>query len=266
MSDKPDKDQKTEKPTPRRKKEARQQGQIAKSPDLSSWVILIGATYLMPSTAARVTESIEEVMRRFQDDRAATPIPRPPSRRWASACPARSPPSLPLLGLRRRPRPGDHAGPGGVRLHRQGRSAPKAERVNPMAGLKKLFSAKSLWETGKAAAKLARDRRRRRARGDGPGRATGGRPAVRAVGGPGHVGERIVSLVRTVAVIALIIAFADYAYQRRQIEQGDDDDQGRDKQELKNSEGDPMVKGKIRPCNERPPATGCWPPSPTPTS
>ena len=244
MSDKPDKDQKTEKPTPRRKKEARQQGQIAKSPDLSSWVILIGATYLIPSTAAKVTESVEEVMRRFQEI-ALDPDPRAAVEILGIGLSGAFFAVLPLLGFA--------AVLGIVTTLAQvgfvftGKAiTPKAERINPLSGFKKLFSAKSLWETGKAAAKVAVI-------------AIVAVPSVmglaqQLVGGPqfelsvalAMIGEHITSLVRTVAGMALIIAFADYAYQRRQVSKAMMMTKTELKQELKNSEGDAMVKGKIR--------------------
>jgi flagellar biosynthetic protein FlhB len=55
-----------------------------------------------------------------------------------------------------------------------------------------------------------------------------------------------VALVRLVSSIALIIAAADYLYQRRSISKQLMMTKAELKQEMKNSEGDPMVKGKIR--------------------
>ena len=44
----PDKSQKTEAPTQRRLKEARDKGQVAKSPDLSAWAGMLGAVDAAP--------------------------------------------------------------------------------------------------------------------------------------------------------------------------------------------------------------------------
>jgi flagellar biosynthetic protein FlhB len=153
VSDKPDKDQKTEKPTPKRKKEARQQGQIAKSPDVAGWVIIIGATYLVPTTASRVLESMREVMHRFGDI-ALDPDPRAAVDVLGIGLTGSLTALLPLLGF--------CAALGLVTTLAQvgfvfsaKPLAPKAERLNPLAGIKKMFSGKAVWETVKAAAKFA---------------------------------------------------------------------------------------------------------------
>jgi flagellar biosynthesis protein FlhB len=244
MSDKPDKDQKTEKPTPKRKKDARKQGQIAKSPDIAGWVIILASSYLMPATFERVTASLEEVMRRFTDI-AVNPDPKAAVEALGIGLTGAFNALIPLLGF--------SAIIGLVTTLAQvgfvfsGKTiTPKAERLNPIAGIKKMFSVKALWETGKAAAKFSVI-------------AAVAVPGViglaqQLVGGPqfemsvalAMVGEHMVSLVRTIAGLALIIAFADYAYQRRSISKSLMMTKTELKQELKNSEGDPMVKGKIR--------------------
>jgi flagellar biosynthesis protein FlhB len=244
VSEKPDKDQKTEKPTPKRKKDARQQGQIAKSPDIASWVVILAASFLLPNTMARVTESVEEVMRRFEDI-AVRPDPRAAVEALGIGLTGAFTAVIPLLAF---------AAITGlvVTLAQVGfvftgkAMAPKAERLNPISGLKKMFSAKALWETGKAAAKFAVI-----AAVSVPG-VIG--LAQQLVGGPqfsmsvalSMVAEHLVALVRTIAGLALIIAFADYAYQRRTINKSMMMTKTEMKQELKNSEGDAMVKGKIR--------------------
>jgi flagellar biosynthesis protein FlhB len=244
MADKPDKDQKTEKPTPKRKKEARQQGQIAKSPDIAGWVILLAATFLLPTTAQRVIESVEEIMRRFTDI-AVRPDPRAAVEVLGIGLSGAFYAILPLLGF--------CAIIGLVTTLAQvgfvfsGKPLkPKAERLNPLAGIKRMVSAKALWETGKAAAKLAVI----------AGAAIPGviGLAEQLVGGPqfemsvalAMIGEQLVSLVRTVAGLALLLAFADYAYQRRTINKSLMMTKAEMKQEFKNNEGDPLVKGKMR--------------------
>ena len=47
MAEKPS-GQRTEKPTPKRLREARRKGQIPRSPDLVGWVGLLAATYVIP--------------------------------------------------------------------------------------------------------------------------------------------------------------------------------------------------------------------------
>ena len=54
----PDKSQKTEAPTPRRLKEAREKGQVAKSADLSAWAGMLGAVVLLQVTVSRAATSL----------------------------------------------------------------------------------------------------------------------------------------------------------------------------------------------------------------
>src|SRR5438270_13944426 len=47
------KHEKTEAPTPKRKREARQKGQVARSPELVAWGSILAATVLAKSTVSR---------------------------------------------------------------------------------------------------------------------------------------------------------------------------------------------------------------------
>jgi flagellar biosynthetic protein FlhB len=244
VSGKADKDQKTEKPTPQRKKEARQKGQIARSPDLAGWVIIIGATYLVPNTAARVFESMQEVMRRYADI-ARNPDPRQAAEALGLGLSGSLVAVLPMLATA--------AALGLVTTLAQvgfvfsGKPlAPKAERLNPLAGLKKQFSTKALWETVKSLAKLGAVAAVAIPAVTGLARELVGGPKVELQVVLARVAEAVISLVRMVSLIALIIAFADYAYQRRQTNKAMMMTKVEMKQENKSSEGDPMVKGKIR--------------------
>jgi len=44
-----DKDQRTEKPTPKRRKEARKNGQIPKSADIGGWTVMLASTLMIPT-------------------------------------------------------------------------------------------------------------------------------------------------------------------------------------------------------------------------
>jgi flagellar biosynthetic protein FlhB len=51
--------QKTEAPTPKRKRESRQKGQIARTPELTSWAGLLVTTYMLKSAARTGTAATE---------------------------------------------------------------------------------------------------------------------------------------------------------------------------------------------------------------
>src|SRR4051794_23688894 len=48
-----DRSQKTEKPTPKRRREAREKGQIARTPELTVWTAMLIVSQLVKSTVAR---------------------------------------------------------------------------------------------------------------------------------------------------------------------------------------------------------------------
>jgi flagellar biosynthetic protein FlhB len=244
VAEKPDKDQKTEKPTPRRKKEARQNGQIAKSPELSGWALVLAATFLVPFTFDRVYESMQDTTSRIQDV-AQDATPQKASETMGHALLGMGTAILPfmvvmaVLALV-------------IMLAQVGfiftakPLKPKGERINPLAGIKRLFTVRSLWETGKALIKLiiisvvavpmvvgiAQD-------------LVGGQQFTVGTILP-YLAEQIVSLVRMVAMIALGLGMADYVYQRKSTNKMMMMTKQEMKQEMKNSEGDPHVKGKIR--------------------
>src|SRR5436309_15566533 len=60
-----DSSDKTEKPTPKRLREAREKGQIAKTPDLSTWVAMLATTVLLQMTFQRAASVMPEVLRRM---------------------------------------------------------------------------------------------------------------------------------------------------------------------------------------------------------
>jgi flagellar biosynthesis protein FlhB len=244
MADQADKDQKTEKPTPRRKKEARRQGQIAKSPDIAGWLIILGATLLIPSMGARLFDSLQATQRRITDV-ALDPDPTRAAAVLGNALSSAMVAILPFLAF--------SAVVGLVATLAQvgfvfsGKPlAPKAKRLNPIAGFKRMFSMRSLWETGKALGKVLII--------GGVAVPTVWRVATELSGGQVLVlgavipslADRTIALVRTVAGLALFLAFADYAYQRRQTTKQMMMTKSEIKQEMRNTEGDPLIKGKIR--------------------
>ena len=108
---------KTEAPTPKKKKDARKKGQVAKSQDLAPWLALLVGTYVLPLTigglARAMTTSLAEV----------TTIGTEPDAGKA----------LDILGeLADRRLPRDRPDPLGVRARHHGRPT-RAERPDPLA-------------------------------------------------------------------------------------------------------------------------------------
>ncbi|HEX5097348.1 MAG TPA: EscU/YscU/HrcU family type III secretion system export apparatus switch protein, partial [Acidimicrobiia bacterium] len=57
-----DSSQRTEKPTPKRLREAREKGQIARSPDLSAWAGMLVAVFLVQMTGSIAARVFPEIL------------------------------------------------------------------------------------------------------------------------------------------------------------------------------------------------------------
>ena len=123
---------------------------------------------------------------------------------------------------------------------------PKLSKLNPISGMKKIFSTRKLFELGKSLLKL------------GvmsiviysffTGRTESlfllyDMPLKQAIG---LMGSLIINLGIRIAIAYMVIAFIDLIYQRRKFHKDMMMTKKEVKDEFKNSEGDPQVKGKIR--------------------
>ena len=236
--------QKTEKPTPRRLREARQKGQIPRSVDLVQWVTLLAASFLLPSTMRSVLGRI--------DDRldAAIDLAGQGETGPALAAAATMAGSA-ALGL------GFLFGfvmvssivgmvlQGGFVLSAHP-VKPKWERVSPKSGLKRLFSMQSVVETAKALVRLfvlgllvatvlsaaASDH----LFGAGLGLASSTDLLI----------EQILLVLRLAALVGSVIGVADYAFQRHQAMKKLKMSKQEVKEDQRRAEGDPVIKNRRR--------------------
>ena len=234
---------KTEKPTPKKKREARKEGRIAKSQDVVSWSLVLLASILLPGTFARgrafVVGLVDAVPRAM-----AEPEPGRMLAELSAAFRGLLGLVLPVMAaLCALAVVGNLAQTGFVLSTKA--MKPTLSRLNPAKGLKRLFSVRSLWETGKQLLRLAvimvvawplvRD-------------------TVQQVSGQrmplwdlvGLVGGNAARLLRNVAVTALVLAAADYVFQRKQTNKGLKMTKQEVKEEYKQAEGNSEVKGKIK--------------------
>ena len=238
-----DRDQKTEEQTAKRKKESRKKGQVAKSPTLVSWTSLLIATFFLPSVIGRVGEVVADGVRGIE---AITAQPDPGVLMMLAGEVLRGSFSamVPLLlaamlwGI-----VGNLAQVGFV--FATDPIKPKWERVNPGAGIKRLFSVKTLWETGKQVLTLgvilivavpsvmAMSRRML-------GSTWALAPAL------SEVGSSVLRLVQLVAVVGSLIGVADFAWQRFNLKRDSRMTKQEVKREMRESEGDPHLKAKLR--------------------
>lgn len=233
---------KTEQPTAKRKRESRREGRVAKSQELVSWAAIYVASLLISVTyrsAARVTEGLlSEIPKVAADPEPAAALAlfgRGASGAMLALAPL-------LLGLTAVGIAGNVAQVG---LRFNGRLLkPKSERINPAAGLKRLFGPQSLQELGKNVLKLVvlGVLAYRSIAGFVPLIASGASfPAVVPA-----VGAQVLHLVRAVALGGLLIGAADYALSRRRLNRSLRMTKQEVKDEHRQSEGDPHVKQSVR--------------------
>jgi len=65
MAEGADEEDKTEDPTPKKLREARERGQIAQSREINTWVILFTATMLLANVAGPISEQLSVIMKEF---------------------------------------------------------------------------------------------------------------------------------------------------------------------------------------------------------
>lgn len=238
------KDDKTEKPTPKRKRESRQKGQVAKSQDLTGWVSLLVGLYLVPLTVGRIADVVTESMStmRTTSEQPSTDLA---VRVFADALRGGLVAIAPLLVAAAMTAIAVTMGQTGLILSGKPLK-PDFKRISPKQGFKRLFSIRSSWETVKQVLKitvvvavawprivdLVED-----LAGNGRLGLDEGLPAA---------GSSILGLARTVAWTVVVLSVADYGYQRYQNAKDMKMSKQEVKDEYKNAEGDGMVKGRIR--------------------
>lgn len=237
-------DDKTEAATPKKKQDSRRKGQVAKSQDLTPWATMLASTYAIPATiaagtavTARAFESLRTISE--QSDPAAAVAVLGSSLQGALFA------VLPLLGVCLGVAVVTHFAQIGfvMSLHPL---KPDIKRINPIKGLKNLFSPKSLYTTAKQVVKggligwlayphvmaLASDLSEH------------GRVPV--LEGISSASQEMMGMIRKICWVVLIVALVDYGWQKRQYRLDLKMSKQEVKDEAKNSEGDPQTKGRIR--------------------
>ena len=242
-------DDKTEKPTAKRRGEARKKGQVAKSADLNGALVLSGGLIALSMTGAAIVSGAGAFMQ-MAFVKVATPG------QVSSAAGLKGIEATVLHTLLSTIAPitviclavgilANVAQLGGVRP-RLGALAPDFKRVNPMAGFKNLFGPRIAFELFKALAKVSVV---------GAGVAIALVPDITHLGAsvgtpPGALGNLISSGVQGIAMRAvagyLVIAVIDFAWQRRRHEKSLKMTKQEVKEEFKSHALPPEVRSAIR--------------------
>src|SRR5689334_21820127 len=148
-----DRSQKTEKPTAKRKREAREKGQVARSPELTAWIGMLVTTVMLRITIKNAGTTFSNI---FDDMGRAVAKPDTASATKFAIDSAEkavitiAPLMLTLMGI------AIVVGLSQVGLKPSlKRLKPDFGRLNAFKGIKKMFSAQAYWEVGKNILKVA---------------------------------------------------------------------------------------------------------------
>jgi flagellar biosynthetic protein FlhB len=235
-------EEKTEKPTPKKKKESKKEGQVPRTQELGGWAGMLVVGMALPALMGRELTALRELMvDAFTMPNGATVEAGMELLRQGGAHILFT---LVLLGS------GvmvvgvaGALAQGGFYLATKSLK-PKLSKLDPIKGAKRIFGPQALWEGAKMLLKssvlgiflyLA-------IKAMMP--LIGGLVPIQVV--LSMISDTALGLIRNVAVAGLVMAAADYAMQRRKVGKQTRMTKQEVKQEHKNSEGDPLVKSAIR--------------------
>ena len=236
--------QRSEKPTPKRLREARRKGQIPRSSDLVGWLTLLVASFLLPLLLSTVRNSMADYFRVVQQAIGAgeLEVAMGEAGGLAQAIGLIFVPFLLFVAV---VTAGGMAVQGGITLSAEP-LRPKLERISLKAGVKRLVSAQSAVDTAKAVIRLVIlvvlvfEVMMGQINGY-----LGG--TNRALGPTGlEIGASLLLLVRLGAIAGIVVGLGDYVFQRYKVGKQLKMTKDEVKRENRNTEGDPLVRGRRR--------------------
>jgi len=246
MADERDETEHTEDPTPRRLEEAIKRGDVVKSAEVGTWFTIAGGTLILILFAGPIASSLQAILRNLLEQAGGIAMDGPALGMFTKVLALKllAALAIPLLLLALA------ALLGTAIQHRILFSVepilPRLSRISPAAGLTRLFSRQALANFCKGLAKLAVfgtviaallwPQRHRL------GSLIGSDPA--AILPVTHA--LAVRMFGTVVAILAIVAAADYLFQYQQWYERQKMSLREMKEEFRQTEGDPQIKGKIR--------------------
>ena len=236
--------EKTEAPTPKKLKDARKEGQVGRSNDLGAWLGVAAAAMVLPWVLAQGKDACLRMLARVQD---VVETPEPAIARLALSEGLKDLAMViaPLAAVCVAVAIGSAAAQGGIHPATKALK-PKMKRMNPKDGFKRILGPQAMWEAVKATLKTG---------------VLGGVlywviqalvPTLLAAGTQplttvlGHAQSGAASLLRAAVIAGLGLAVLDILVVRKRTNKQLRMTKHEVKQENKNSEGDPLLKGAIR--------------------
>jgi flagellar biosynthesis protein FlhB len=239
-----DKREKTEAPTPKRRGEARKRGQVPRSPDISTFVLLFVGSFVLPMIISMARTKVLGVFSQTLQVVAAPTVPGAMAV-LESGMIATAEVVLPvatgflLLGV------ATSLAQTGLGFSTKALK-PQFSRISPKAGFQRMFSAQNAVSLAKQIAKLVV------LSGIGYGSihsmltAVPASTPVELISTVGIGSSRILAYVRAVAGIGIILGFADYLYQRKHLTDMLKMTKQEVKDEAKDRDGDPAMRNELR--------------------
>ncbi|NHC47116.1 EscU/YscU/HrcU family type III secretion system export apparatus switch protein [Motilibacter aurantiacus] len=236
--------EKTEKPTAKKRKEARKEGQFPRTADFGAWVGVLAASFILPHAIGSAMDNTSAL---FVEASTLIEDPEPAQALSLLSEAAKllvtivAPLCLVLLAVAVL----SHAAQGGIPVATK-KFKPDFKHLNPISGIKRLFGPQGAWEGIKTLLKVGvlAFVVWHAMRGIHPLLARGSSMPLSTV--LDAVGDTVITLMRQAAMAGLVLAAADYAVVRHRIEKGMRMSKQDIKDEYKQAEGDPHVKGQIR--------------------
>ncbi len=237
-------EEKTEKPTEQRKRQARREGTIARTPDLGAWGGMLVASIALPIVVQGAMQRAEALYIRGlgviadPDPGKALHLLRAALLEGAMAV---APLAVGLFATALLAA----AAQGGLRPATK-LFKPDFKRLNPVSGLKRMLGAQAMWEGFKALVKAAviglvvYSALRTLI----PALLSSATMPLQAL--IAATGGSLVNIIRAAALAGLVLAVADYGMAKRRVNKQLRMSKQEIKEEHKRSEGDPHIKGQIR--------------------
>lgn len=235
-------DEKTEKPTAKRRKQNRKEGQVPRTAELGSWsalaVFALAIPLLLRHEASELKELMLTTLAPGNDLTPASAVTLLGDGLWhVLIAVAGLGAGVAVIGV------AGSLAQGGFYLATSS-VKPKLSKLNPLQGFKRIFGLRMLWDGAKMLLRggvvallvwMAIDRLMP---------LLGGLMPMQVV--LDQLGVDALSLLRNVAIVGVVLAAADYIMQRRRVGKQTRMTKHEVKQEYKQTEGDPMVKSAIR--------------------
>lgn len=239
-----DKQSKTEKPTAKRKKDAKKKGQVARSSEIGGWFALLIATFALPAVFGAAEQRILGLTTVVSNVMAAPSLPKAVGV-LSMGLGDMLTITLPIAVVMAVLATASSVAQVGFVLSTKG-IKPDFSKLNPVTGIKRVISVRGVWELAKSLLKLA----------------VIGVLATKDIIGLWHTlvgaepvamgplidyaGATFLGFVRTLAIVGLLLGLADFAFQRRQMGKSLMMTKHEVKEEHRQQDGDPGLKGAIR--------------------